>query len=369
MATVRYRREPFDEPVLFFNDQRYELDDDCYVVHVSDLAGCSATDLRNALRRVRDDFGDHSVFVTTVKRELLGQYELPIEPIRFELVDDELAVEIYAISDLYEDDQPAATSLMRGMVGPLVDRSGCSLVHAAPSEDWAGGAPWPWTLRVAPRRRARMLDGLFTLGADLISLLEASTDGSLARTTALDLLRGGHAEVLIGQPESDWLEVKVDHYDLSARTGKIKLALAVSRFANAEAGGLVVVGMATKNLPGGEVVRAVRPLPDDPGMQRRYRSALSQHLYPPPDGLEIEPVPVAGRDGMLMVINVPPQPEELKPFLVHGAIVDGAVEGAFISIVRRRGDASIPTTAPALHSTIAAGRALLRRGHLPDAGD
>jgi hypothetical protein len=42
-------------------------------------------------------------------------------------------------------------------------------------------------------------------------------------------------------------------------------------------------------------------------------------------------------DGMLILIDVPPQPEELKPFLVHGAIVDGRAEGAFVSIVRRRG--------------------------------
>jgi hypothetical protein len=68
---------------------------------------------------------------------------------------------------------------------------------------------------------------------------------------------------------------------------------------------------------------------------------------------------------MLILIDVPPQPEELKPFLVHGAIVDGEAQGAFISIVRRRGDGSIPVTAPMIHSMLAAGRALLRRGELP----
>lgn len=66
----------------------------------------------------------------------------------------------------------------------------------------------------------------------------------------------------------------------------------------------------------------------------------------------------------MILIDIPPQPEELKPFLVHGAIVNGAVEGAFISIVRRRGESSIPTTASMIHSTLAAGRALLRRGEL-----
>lgn len=64
---------------------------------------------------------------------------------------------------------------------------------------------------------------------------------------------------------------------------------------------------------------------------------------------------------VLIAIEIPPQPEELKPFLVHGAITaDGATEGTFISIVQRRGEGSIPITAPMVHATLAAGRALLR---------
>jgi hypothetical protein len=95
-----------------------------------------------------------------------------------------------------------------------------------------------------------------------------------------------------------------------------------------------------------------------------YQQAISDHLHPPPDNLSVEAVDMPD-NGMLIVIDVPPQPEELKPFLVHGAVVDGKAEGAFISIVRRRGESSIPITAQAIHSTLAAGRALLRRGELP----
>jgi hypothetical protein len=50
-------------------------------------------------------------------------------------------------------------------------------------------------------------------------------------------------------------------------------------------------------------------------------------------------------NGLLIVIDVPPQPEELKPFLVHGAVVDGKAEREFISIVRRQGDEAIPPLA------------------------
>jgi hypothetical protein len=51
---------------------------------------------------------------------------------------------------------------------------------------------------------------------------------------------------------------------------------------------------------------------------------------------------------------------------VHGAIVGDKTEGAFISIVQRRGEHSITITAQSIHATLAAGRALLRRGEVPD---
>ena len=63
-------------------------------------------------------------------------------------------------------------------------------------------------------------------------------------------------------------------------------------------------------------------------------------------------------------MTVPRQEEELKPFLMHGAFVNGKVQGAYISIVRRSGGDSIPITAQQIRSTLAAGRALLRRGEL-----
>lgn len=92
----------------------------------------------------------------------------------------------------------------------------------------------------------------------------------------------------------------------------------------------------------------------------RYRRVLDQRLYPPILGIRIDLVPT-DKGKALIAIDVPPQPEESKPFLVHGAITaQGDVEGAFISIVQRRGEGSIPITAPMIHATMAAGRAFLR---------
>ena len=105
-------------------------------------------------------------------------------------------------------------------------------------------------------------------------------------------------------------------------------------------------------------------MPLDGHTIRRYQQALETRLFPPPDHLSIAPVAIGS--GGVVLIDIPPQPEELMPFLVHGDFVDGRIEGSFMSIVRRRGESSIPVTAPMIHSTLAAGRALLRRGQLPD---
>jgi hypothetical protein len=103
---------------------------------------------------------------------------------------------------------------------------------------------------------------------------------------------------------------------------------------------------------------------------------LDARVYPPIEGLQVEAMDYGERRGLLIIV-VPPQPERLKPFLVHGALVGSRVEGAFISIVRRRGEASIPISAPAIHTMLAAGRSLLqgrgkvskdRPDHAPSAG-
>lgn len=246
---------------------------------------------------------------------------------------------------------------------PLLTRHRMRLLATWPDPNF-GAPPWGWEARIGFHTRGWDLAALLQVGQDAIALLDAMASGQLTRETAGDLLRAGQARVLIGQPEGHWLDVKAQQYSLKTPKGQISLAQAVSRFCNAEAGGLVVFGMSTKKIPGGEEIRKLCPMPWEAGTATRYQQVLDQRLFPPPDSMTVEAVKM--NDEMIIVVDVPPQPEELKPFLVHGAIVDGDVEGAFISIVRRRGEASIPTTAPMIHSMLAAGRALLRRGELPD---
>ena len=176
-------------------------------------------------------------------------------------------------------------------------------------------------------------------------------------------MTAGRPELLVGLPESRWLDAKSQGYDLQTDHGRIELAQDIARFANSDSDGLLVIGLRTRKAGGGEIISKTSPSLD-PFDTGRYHRAIDGRLFPPVQGLIIRntPAPMSGgRVGYMLAVYVPAQPEEMKPFLVHGAIVRGKVEGAFISIVQRRGEHSIPITAPAIHATLAAGRALLRR--------
>ena len=70
-------------------------------------------------------------------------------------------------------------------------------------------------------------------------------------------------------------------------------------------------------------------------------------VFPPVERLNVQalPAPPVGPPA-LVLIDVPAQSEELKPFVVSAAIVQGHVKGAFISIVRRRGEDWSPCRPP-----------------------
>lgn len=218
------------------------------------------------------------------------------------------------------------------------------------------------TIKLGFNPRSRTLADLYDAANDAKALIEASV-GSLSRETVAGLVRGGHVRALLGQPEGDWLEAKRQHYDLQTDYGKIRLAQSVAQFTNVGDGGVVVIGLATAKRGGIDVIEKITPMQRIPNVRRRYVQALTNRIYPPIEGLTVEVISHEG--GELVVIDVPPQAEEHKPFLVHGAIVDGQVQGTFFSIVQRRYDEMGPTHPASVHAALTVGRAFLRRGELP----
>jgi schlafen family protein len=349
--------------VWWFAGRVRRLSDGGVVIHPDDLASCRAADLQRALRRLADTGAfDGMVLISATDEAYMGEDGAPVAPVSFSLHEGHLALDIAYVSDDYEDDGVPTDHTT--LVQPVMARTALTVLDWSVDDGYAS-RPWLWRACFRCPTRGRSLLDLFNAGSEMMLLLEAASSSELTRESVAGLVRGSHLSALVGQPEGHWLDVKTQHYDLSGPAGRISLAQSVSRFANAEDGGVVVVGMSAKRVAGGEEIRGVTPLPLDRGMVRRYHQALDERVFPPVYGLTVEHVTVDG--GMVILIDVPPQPEELKPFLVHGAIVDGRVEGTFISIVRRRGEASIPMTAPMIHAQLAAGRALLRGATRPGA--
>lgn len=369
---VKYDRQRSELVVIEGSDEiRLDVFDEGFYGRREDFADVNASELRRALaasRRSEEAEGidwEVGLSVASTAYEVIDLEYAPADPVSIILtIEGHLAIDIGVMLRDYPDDDPEFVPRLRRLVDPLLRRRAATFVFAEADDSYVG-PPYLVTIRVKPAVRGRSVGELFEIGdavERLISTLEAD-QLELTRGTARDLVRGGRADLLVGQPEGPWLDVKGRAYDLSEDAGKISLAQDIAKFANAEHGGVLIIGLEAKKVPGGEVIKSIRPVTVDGKELRRYEQAISNRLYPPPEFLSVEALDVTG--GQIVLIDVPPQPEELKPFLVHGAIVNGEIEGAFISIIRRRGEASIPIQAQAIHSTLAAGRALLRRGQLP----
>ncbi|MEU7746842.1 ATP-binding protein [Nonomuraea sp. NPDC049158] len=175
-----------------------------------------------------------------------------------------------------------------------------------------------------------------------------------------ELVRGGGVARLLGVAENEWLEVKSAPYEMKRdKQWQCELSEDVARFANSEYGGILLVGIRSEKQDGRDVLSRLSPLPIDGKRVERYHQSIDSHVHPPIDRLKIENISMEG--GEMVCILIPPQPEERKPFLVQGAFIDGKYQQGTISIVRRRGEHSIPVTAREIHAMLAAGRALLRR--------
>jgi len=209
---------------------------------------------------------------------------------------------------------------------------------------------------------------LMAAARDVDALMRAVHGGSLDSRGVAALVRARRPQLLVGLEESEWFEAKGLAYPVRAPkvgfAAKIELAQDVARFANGEHSAVLVIGLVTSKSAASEVVRGVAPVKLEELSVKQYRDIIDAHVYPAVEGLLVERVALDADRGLL-VIEIPAQPEEYKPFLVHGAVVGDRTEGAFISIVRRRGEGSIPVTASQIHATLAAGRALLRRAPSP----
>ncbi|BCB85515.1 AlbA family DNA-binding domain-containing protein [Phytohabitans suffuscus] len=187
--------------------------------------------------------------------------------------------------------------------------------------------------------------------------------GASGADAAYQILLAGGAEPLLGLPESSWLEVKSRQYDLDSFAGQIELAQDAARFANGTEPAILVLGFRTTKKNGVDTLVRVTPLNLTVNAVARYREVLDRRIYPQIEGLVVTRVEVRG--GALLIIGIPRQPDSARPFLVHGVVVDGRNEGAFVSIIQRRDEVSKPMTVAEIHALMPAGRSILRGERRP----
>jgi hypothetical protein len=270
----------------------------------------------------------------------------------FYVVEETLAMSVYVQYPITIDRSESID-----IVGPYLSARGCNLYgfEAFPQQNADGGI----NLDISVPNHLRIGDCV-ALGQTVAQMLRFREWDPSAMDGAHALLLMGRPEVLLGQPESAWLDAKRKGYGLQhSEVEKYEYARDLASFANSETGGLLVIGLSTtKDDSGMDIISEVTPCKPGSMNTQTYAHVAHAKVVPPIEGLEISPIRLD--EGELLVIRVPPQAEYLKPFLVAGAIINDKVSGSFISIPQRRGTDKWNMSPAAIHSLLVAARVALR---------
>jgi hypothetical protein len=266
---VKYDRQRSELVVIEGSDEiRLEVFDEGFYARREDVADVNASELRRALavsRRSEEAEGidwEVGLGVASTEYEVIDLENTPASPVSIILTTEgHLAIDVGVMLREYPEDDPAFVPRLRRLLDPMLDRRAATFVSVEADDSYVA-PPYLVTIRVKPTIRGRSVGDLFEIGEAVGELVSTSDADQLelTRATARDLVRGGRADLLIGQPEGPWLDVKARAYDLSGDAGKISLAQDVAKFANAEHGGLLIIGLEAKKVPGVHAARTGQAL-------------------------------------------------------------------------------------------------------------
>ena len=311
--------------------------------------------LAGALARYEQYFGG-SLDGLCISSAPDAEFDPDTSPREVWLIGDRGTIEVDAVMTVRPADRPRAPELLdlvspllaqhnAGWTGTWTDDEGAFLgIHAGAS--------------LAGERRS--VGELYRLGSDLQDLLDAASGtGALTAQATRHLVAAGRLSLLLGQRESRWLEAKGIPYVLATEAQKWELAKDVAAFANGGEDALLILGVATREDVNGDVLHAARAFPladmDVPAM----RASLRDRIVPLIPDLDIGVVEERAGYGYGW-IRIPAQPEELRPFILSGALLGASVIGTHVSIPFRAGEDTAYLDPAAVHSLLAAGRSALR---------
>lgn len=276
-----------------------------------------------------------------------------------------LCVSADAVGILVETETPDmldSSEPVSQLLRPLLSSRRATLTHVTRIDGVRGAAV---QVHVDVATRGRTVGDALSIGEDVERLLDAAfATGPLRAPTAAELLRTGHHEVLVGQPETGWLDAKDRLYELN-EVGRFQLARDIASFANA-AGGVIAVGLSTSRVRGDDVISRVRPVPLDGFSVAAHRAVVRDWIYPRPQNARFDVSVISSSpERGLLVIEVPEQPSALKPFFVRRAELGERLRTEHYALPVRLADATSYFDLAELHALIVAGRAAL--ASTPDA--
>jgi hypothetical protein len=130
------------------------------------------------------------------------------------------------------------------------------------------------------------------------------------------IVNKGRLNELIGKVENEYFECKSEIYDLKKIEDKIELVKDVSSFANLK-GGFILIGLRTKRDRNclGDVVEGFSCIDKNSVDLNQYYNVINDWIYPKIEGLKIEWIMDCSNGKGVLLIRVPPQKDNIKPFL------------------------------------------------------
>lgn len=273
-------------------------------------------------------------------------------------IDDELTEEEEAI---WTGETERWHADLRSLLAPLLSSYRCNDLDIHEDTYDPNGFVAAFTLPT----RLKTVEQALHIAEHATALLQDSVLGPLTRQRTVELSKAGFVQTLIGRVEGPWFDGKGIPYRLKEVPQKWELAKDVASFANADDGGVIVIGAKTESQRGRDVVVEIKDVPLTLIDAESYRKCIRARVHPHIVGLEIRTMERAPGRGVA-IIHVPPQADDLKPFVVRGVLRRGRIETSFVSIPIRDGEGTAIAHAGEIHQLLAAGRAALERRSLPD---
>jgi hypothetical protein len=242
------------------------------------------------------------------------------------------------------------------VAAPLLKRHRCSQLSFDPDPAVNSESI---VARFAVPIRNRTVGDALKIGDRAWALIRALDGGRLTLQSTVGLLQSGFATCLEDQEEGLWLEAKRAPYRLDEEAQKYELAKDVAAFANSDEGGVIVIGARTRTVNGSDLVQKITDVPLEFVKRDSYRKIISDRVHPQVENVDVRTVARVAGNG-IAYIYVPQQRQELQPFLVKGALVNGRISTRFVSLPQRVGEDTTHAPIAEIHSLLQAGRVALR---------